>query len=210
MTDVAIENGQLQVTFGGNAITDNQQVEYSYTATGANKVQDLYGVLADNVGHVIFGSDNLQTLEDTDGNDTVVGTSGDDVIAINGGSDYLIGLQGSDTFDFNHLLANGEGGVNTIADFQTDPGGDVIDLSDVLDGFESGVSDLADFVRAETVNDADDRVAIKIDTDGASNGVPGVFFIANMTIVLDNVHASDVNMSTFIADLNDDNNIVLG
>ena len=210
VTDVAIENGQLQVTFGGNAITDNQQVEYSYTATGANKVQDLYGVLADNVGHVIFGSDNLQTLEDTDGNDTVVGTSGDDVIAINGGSDYLIGLQGSDTFDFNHLLANGEGGVNTIADFQTDPGGDVIDLSDVLDGFESGVSDLADFVRAETVNDADDRVAIKIDTDGASNGVPGVFFIANMTIVLDNVHASDVNMSTFIADLNDDNNIVLG
>ena len=209
ITDVTINGNQLLVTFDGGVVTDTQQVEYSYTATGTNTVQDQFGAVADNVGSVIFGNDNLRTLQGTADDDTIVGTSANDVIAGNGGNDYLIGLQGSDTFDFNNLPLGDDNGIDTIADFQMGAGGDVIDISDVLDGFESGSSDLADFVRAETFNDADDRVVLQIDTDGVGN-VNSDPFNANMTIVLDNVSAGDVDISTFVAGLDDNNNIVLG
>ena len=209
VTGVSINGNQLLVTFDGSVVTDTQQVEYSYTATGASKVQDVFGALAGNMDSVLFGNDNLRTLEGTAGNDTIVGTAANDVIAGNGGNDYLIGLQGSDTFDFNNLPLGNDNGTDTIADFQTGAGGDVIDISDVLDGFESGISDLASFVRAETFNDADDRVVLQIDTNGVGN-VNSDPFNANMTIVLDNVSAGDVDITTFVAGLDDNNNIVLG
>ena len=206
VTAVNIFNGQLQVTFSGDALADDEQLEFSYTATGSNQLQDLAGGLMDNIGNAVVGNGNLTTLTGTRGADTIVGSAGDDVITGNQGNDVLFGMAGADTFDYNRLT-NGNG-TDTIMDFETGAGGDVIDLSDLLVGYESGTSDLADFIIVDTVSETDDTLALRIDTDGVSD-VNSDPFSPNLTIVLDNISAADVNLSTFVDDLNTNGNIVL-
>ena len=206
VTAVNIFNGQLQVTFSGDALADDEQLEFSYTATGSNQLQDLAGGLMDNIGDAVVGNGNLTTLTGTRGADTIVGSAGDDVITGNQGNDVLFGMAGADTFDYNRLT-NGNG-TDTIMDFETGAGGDVIDLSDLLVGYESGTSDLADFIIVDTVSETDDTLVLRIDTDGVSD-VNSDPFSPNLTIVLDNISAADVNLSTFVDDLNTNGNIVL-
>ena len=207
VTGVAINgSSQLEVTFGGSALADDEQLAFSYTATGTNKLQDAEGGLAGNINNAIVGNDNLHTLEGSALSDTIVGTATADVIIGNEGDDMLLGLSGADTFDFNYLPDGN--GTDTILDFQTGAGGDVIDLADVLLGFEAGVSDMSDFVRAEAYSDSDDRLVLQIDLDGVGN-VNSDPFTPGMTIVLDNILVTDVNVSTFVDDLNTNGNIVL-
>ena len=207
VTGTAINGNDLEITFGGDVVTDTNQVEFGYTATGTNQVQDLYGGKAENLENVVIGNGNLTTLEGGNGADLIVGTSGDDVIAGNQGSDFLFGQAGADTFDFSNLPDGN--GTDTILDFETGAGGDVIDIADVLVGYEAGVSDLADYVRAETYSDADDRVVLKISTQGVGN-VNSDPFSPDLTIVLDNVFANGLDLNTFVDDLNTNGNIELG
>ena len=207
VTAVNIFNGQLQVTFSGSALADDEQLEFSYTATGSNQLQDLAGGLIDNIGNAVVGNGNLTTLTGTIGVDTIVGSAGDDVITGNEGNDVLYGGAGADTFDFNHLT-NGNNGTDTIMDFATGAGGDVIDLSDLLLGYDSGTSNLADYVIVDTMSETDDTLVLRIDTDGVSD-VNSDPFSPSLTIVLDNISAADVNLSTFVDDLNTNGNIVL-
>ena len=207
VTAVNIFNGQLQVTFSGDALADDEQLEFSYTATGSNQLQDLAGGLMDNIGNAVVGNGKLTTLTGTRGADTIVGSAGDDVITGNQGDDVFFGMAGADTFDYNRLT-NGNG-TDTIMDLETGAGGDVIDLSDLLVGYESGTSDLADFIIVDTVSETDDTLVLRIDTDGVGN-VNSDPFRPNLTIVLDNISAADVvNLNTFVDDLNTNGNIVL-
>ncbi len=116
----------------------------------------------------------------------------------------LLGKGGADTFDFNNLV--GGNGTDTILEFNTAEG-DKIDLSDVLVGYKTG-DDLSDYIRVETYSDSDDRVVLKIDTDGVgdANSDP---FNPNLTIILDNVTASDVNLATYLNDLNTGGSMIL-
>ncbi len=206
ITDVNISGNQITVGFGGDSVTDTQHVDFSYTATGFNKLQDLHGGLAENIQNVIIGNDNFHTFEGTIYEDIIIGTDTDDVITGNEGNDILTGLTGSDTFDFNNL-ANGNGD-DTIMDFQTGTGGDKIDISDLLMGYDGGTSDLADFVKAEAFSDTDDRLVLRIDTDGVVN-VNSEPFSISQSIVLDNVDVNFVDLNTFVQDLYDDGNLVI-
>jgi Ca2+-binding RTX toxin-like protein len=204
VTGTAINGNQLVLTFGGSAVTNTNQVEFSYTATGSNKVKDLYGGLADNLENVVAGNGNLNVLTGGVSNDFIVGTSGADVITGNAGNDLLLGKGGADTFDFNNVV--GGNGTDTILEFNTAEG-DKIDLSDVLVGYKTG-DNLSDYIRVETYSDSDDRVVLKIDTDGVgdANSDP---FNPNLTIILGNVTASDVNLATYLNDLNTGGSMIL-
>jgi hypothetical protein len=52
------------------------------------------------------------------------------------------------------------------------------------------------------------QLVLRIDTNGVSD-VNSDPFSPNLTIVLDNISAADVNLSTFVDDLNTNGNIVL-
>ncbi len=195
VTETAISGDQLLITFGGDAVTDTDQVEFSYTATGSNKIQDLFGGLAENIENAVVGNDNLNNLEGGVYDDTIVGTDGDDVISGGAGNDYLLGGDGQDTFVFDNLPT----GTDTIGDFEMGENGDVLGLSDVLIGYDPDSSDITDFIRAESFSDADDRLALQVDVNGSDDS-NGDAFNPTFTVVFDNISISDLDLNTFLAE----------
>ena len=204
VTGTAVNGNQLVLTFGGDAVIDTNQVEFSYTATGSSKVQDLFGGLADNLENVVVANGNLNVLRGGASNDLIVGTSGANALIGNAGDDLLLGNSGADIFEFNNLV--GGVGTDTILDFNLAEG-DSIYLSDVLVGYTAG-DDLSDYIRVDTYSDTDDRIVLKIDTDGVGD-VNNDPFNPNLTIILDNVTAADVNLSTYVDDLNTGGGLVV-
>jgi Ca2+-binding RTX toxin-like protein len=91
------------------------------------------------------------------------GGAGSDILDGGKGADKLSGGAGSDTF-LRHSLAEGK---DTIADFETGPGGDILDISDILVGYVGGGGDAADFVQCVT---AGGNTTVRVDADGAANG----------------------------------------
>jgi VCBS repeat-containing protein len=98
--------------------------------------------------------------------ETFVGSRANDYFAGGGGADLLIGLDGSDTFDFNNLNE----GVDSISGFTPGVGGDVLDLSDVLDFVPANPPSPAapfNFVRLGTFQTADGiNTQVSVNPDG--------------------------------------------
>jgi VCBS repeat-containing protein len=95
-----------------------------------------------------------------DGSDNVlVGTPAGERFYGGGGADLLVGLGGSDVFDYDSLSEGGD----TIADFATGSGGDILDLEDLVQG---DTSNPADFVQLQANGP---NTTVLVDEDGTGS-----------------------------------------
>ncbi len=144
--------------------------------------------LADNV-------ENLTLLGSVDGTGNALANSitgafiGDNAMDGAGGSDTLVSGYGTDTLtggagEDRFRIAIVNDGTEEITDFQAGVGGDVLDLSDLLDNFNPGQSDPNDFV--QFVNAGGDTT-VRVDADGAANGVSFVDVAVLQNVTLGNV-----------------------
>ena len=114
------------------------------------------------------------------GDNAMDGAGGNDTLISGYGTDTLTGGAGQDRFQINII----SDGVEQITDFQVGPGGDVLDLSDLLDGFDLGRDNADDFV--QFVNAGGDTT-VRVDADGAANGVSFVDVAVLQNVTLSNV-----------------------
>ncbi|KAI1693711.1 hypothetical protein Ddc_22582 [Ditylenchus destructor] len=107
----------------------------------------------------------------------VIGSNKADVIMSTPRNDLMIGGAGADTFTWlpNH------GGRDTVQDYSSAQG-DKLDLGQLLRGFTSGSE--AQFL--QKVVDVNGNVSLQVDWNGQAD-----FNHADLTIVLNNVHATD-------------------
>ncbi|HYD17911.1 MAG TPA: type I secretion C-terminal target domain-containing protein [Patescibacteria group bacterium] len=120
----------------------------------------------------IDGTAGNNTLTGAAGDDTLFGGNGadrlfggldDDILSGGAGNDTLTGDGGIDTFMFD--LPAGQGGIDTITDFNGAPGGDVLDIADMLTGPYSG--DVTDYVQITQLNG---NTIVKVDANGLTGG----------------------------------------
>jgi Ca2+-binding RTX toxin-like protein len=114
------------------------------------------------------------------GDNALDGASGNDTLTAGLGTDTLTGGAGQDRFLINAI----HDGAEQITDFQAGVGGDVLDLSDLLDGFDPGSDNPGDFV--QFVNAGGDTT-VRVDADGAANGVSFVDVAVLQNVMLTNV-----------------------
>jgi Ca2+-binding RTX toxin-like protein len=81
-------------------------------------------------------------------NNVLVGSSLGERFYGGNGADLLIGLDGSDTFDYNALSEGGD----TIADFTPGAGGDILDLSDLVPPGTPNPADSVQLQEFQTAN----------------------------------------------------------
>ena len=114
------------------------------------------------------------------GDNAMDGAGGNDTLVSGYGTDTLTGGAGQDRF----RIAIINDGTEEITDFQAGVGGDLLDLSDLLDNFNPGQSDPNDFVQFVT---AGGDTTVRVDADGAANGVSFVDVALLQNVTLSNV-----------------------
>lgn len=144
--------------------------------TGDNGNDALYGgggndqLFGGNNDDFLDGGFGNDTLTGDNGNDILLGGAGDDILDggnnddfLDGGfgADLLTGGNGIDTFALNDF-----GSIDTITDFNKDPGGDRLDFRDVISDYD-GTGPITDYVQAQTVGG---DTVISFDADGAGAG----------------------------------------
>jgi hypothetical protein len=148
-----------------NATLTNQQVadglithvsSFQYADGSEGKIVDAQFNVKDGASdltlNTINGTDGNDVIYGTDGNDKIAGGEGNDVLYGNGGDDvFVIGSKPIDLGDHNPYqtpdtipqVANDNGGVDTIGDFEI---GDVLDISGLLQGYDPVQDSINDFV----------------------------------------------------------------
>jgi len=114
------------------------------------------------------------------GDNEIDGAGGNDTLINGYGTDTLTGGAGQDRFQLNVI----SDGAEQITDFQAGPGGDVLDLADLLSGFDAGSDNANDFV--QFVNAGGDTT-VRVDIDGAANGVSFADVAVLQNVTLTNV-----------------------
>lgn len=110
----------------------------------------------------IHGNAGNDVLHGGSGNDVLYGDAGNDVLWGGVGADTLTGGTGADRFVFDASTASSD----TIKDFSKTE--DILDLSHLISGFDPVTKLITDFIQ---ITDSGANSILKVDVDGAANGV---------------------------------------
>jgi Ca2+-binding RTX toxin-like protein len=157
-----------------DAVGDAQDVVMNFDYTGSDADGDTFSGSFDvtitsgdglaSSGEIFSGTSGGNHLIGGDGSDNLFGYGGDDVLQGGSGDDFLIGGPGSDTFKYG--LADLDGSIDHITDFQVGSGGDAIEFNGVLQGYTPG-SDLDGFVKVEVTGVS--TATVSVDANGGGD-----------------------------------------
>jgi len=158
---------------------DSVTVEAGSYTLGANvENADLFnnaGTVGNDLANLIAGDTAFS------GNNALSGGGGNDTLVGGTGSDTMTGGAGHDVFAATDI----DGAPDIVIDFDAGPLGDALDLSDLLVDFDAGASNPGDFVQFAN---ASGSTTVRVDVDGAANGVSFVDACLLQGVTLTNVN----------------------